>query len=221
MNMVQPKQNLTIARGQDGLEEALKQILADSKTEGATKSAQYDILFLHGNLSSLLRVDMSKATPKFWYNDFVFGRSAPRPVKDAIVNIIRPTLADSKTLDEDILAVHLNDRSLDKNKDKQKAAGFFSGGRMNIESDDSKSAVEINDTEIRALTESLQQDVPALDRIKITALLQAQKELDVMASPANQYATGGRSPATLFTQEKVREAPTEAPNISKPFGKNG
>jgi hypothetical protein len=195
-------------------------------TENITKSAQYDILFLHNSLTGLLKVDMGRPQIKFWYNDFGFGRAAPKIVTDVIVDFIRPTLKKEDTRDEEILVVHFDDTSLDKNKRKQRAAGFFNvDGKMDIESDnDFALDDELLTTEISQLTLDLQgQDVPNMDARRVASLLRAQKELDTLASPATEYGKAGRY-KTLFVKtetQKVSGEDTEVHKPSKPFSKSG
>jgi hypothetical protein len=85
-----------IANGPEGLKDELAKIRR-IYTENSTKSAQYDILFLHNSLTALLKVDLGRPQIKFWYNDFGFGRAAPNSVKDAVLEFIRPTLNKEDT----------------------------------------------------------------------------------------------------------------------------
>jgi hypothetical protein len=210
-----------IANGPEGLKDELAKIRR-IHTENSTKSAQYDILFLHNSLTALLKVDLERPQIKFWYNDFGFGRAAPTSVKDVIVDFIRPTLKKEETRDEEILVVHFDDRSLDKHKNKHRAAGFFNvDGRMDIESDDF-ALDDLENTEISQLTSELQeQNVPHMDVRKVASLLRAQKELDALASPANEYGKAGRY--KLFDRQEAKRTPGEGDTYkpSKPFSKNG
>jgi hypothetical protein len=212
-----------VANGPEGLKEVLAK-LKRINTENSTKSAQYDIIFLHNSLTALLKVDMSRPQVKFWYHDFGFGRAAPTSVKDVVVGFIRPTLKKEDTRDEEILVVHFDDRSLDKNKSKQRAAGFFNvDGKMDIESDDDFTLDDLQDTEISQLTSDLQrQDVPNMDARQVASLLRAQKDLDTLASPATEYGKSGRY-RTLFDKPETQRAPEEGERSkpSKPFSNSG
>ncbi len=224
MEQQKEQRHYFVANGPEGLKEVLdklKRINADN----STKSAQYDIIFLHNSLTALLKVDMGRPQIKFWYHDFGFGRAAPTSVKDVIVGFIRPTLKKEDTRDEEILLVHFNDRSLDKNKSKQRAAGFFNvDGKMDIESDDNFTLDDdLQSTEISQLTLDLQrQDVPNMDDQKVASLLRAQKDLDTLASPAVEYGKTGRY-KTLFDKPETTRLPDdgESHKPSKPFSKSG
>jgi hypothetical protein len=219
-----------IAKGQDGqktLEKKFAQLLRFSR-ESLTKSTHYDILFNLGDFTSLIRVEMGKKPIKFSYSDFEFGRAAPKPVKDAVINFIKSTLEEDKKTetvsDEEILAVHFYDHSLEKNRVKQKAAGFYDGGLMDIKSDHSNRADTITEVKIQEALSSVQQlGIPKFDERKTAFLLQAQKELDSLISPANEYAKGGKHKATLFVNQtdKGKLPEGEVPSNSKSFGKNG
>ncbi len=224
-----------IAKGQDGqetLEKKFAQLLRSSR-ESITKSTHYDILFTLGDFTSLIRVEMGKKQIKFSYSDFEFGRAAPKPVKDAVVNFIKSTLDEdikTETVSEEetkkILDEHFYDHSLAKARVKQKAAGYYDGGLMDIKSDHADTVPVVNIQE--TLQEVQQLGLPDFDARKTALLLQAQKELDnLVISPADEYAKGGKHKATLFvnqadkTTARLPEGEVPSNSNSKSFGKNG
>jgi hypothetical protein len=211
-------QNLTPlkAEGQEGLERVLQEIWTEQP-----RSTNRDILFIIGQQTSLLKVDMSKQQVVIWHADFMNGRAANLTIKNAVINFIKANLKpDPKVTDDEILAIHFADHSRKKNDERQTAAGFFMpNGRMNIDVI-TTNRVEL-DTETQKFITELSAIFPVLKTPHMAAsFVQAKRELDALttATYATEYAKGGKHRATLFgdTEKGVTGTPTPESIVTKP-----
>lgn len=116
-------------------------------------SREYYILFEYGNQQSLIKMELSASTVKFFHDDFSFDRAASKTVKDALSEFLQANhIAEAKFFDI----------SGAQKKAMQGASGFFSGGigaRMNVAPID---RVEVSPEERQAAKDQLCKQFPGL-----------------------------------------------------------
>lgn len=76
-----------VAKGPEGLDEVLSDLLDKSKIDPIMKAKPHYILYELGNQKSLVKMDMSDWPILFWYYDLL-GRPATSVVKDAIARFL-------------------------------------------------------------------------------------------------------------------------------------
>jgi hypothetical protein len=204
------------AEDQTGLEALLHQIASQDGADKAANS-QHDILFTVGKQTSLLKIDLSGKQVVVWHVDFLNDRAASSVVKNAIINFIKSSRGTQNVTDDDddILAIHLVDVTRKKNMEKQTAAGFFRGGKMNI----SPCVVSPLDTESKNVIDELKTQFPILQNEHVArSFIQAVTELDTLTtSRAQEYARGGKqNRVTLFgdTEKGITEMPVSITNAN-------
>jgi hypothetical protein len=72
-----------IARGPEGLEQALSELLEKAKTDPVLKEKAQFVLYELGSQKSMIKVDMSVWPIVFWHYDLL-GRPATSAVKDVL-----------------------------------------------------------------------------------------------------------------------------------------
>lgn len=222
-----------IAQGEDGFKKVLAEIWQESRKEPLVDYKQYDILYAIGSLVALIKIDLNKDV-KVLYEDIVSpSRQAPLPVRKAIATFLQAERIDRilettageivlSPADQNVLGKQFLVPGYQANVDRQEKAGFFSGGRMNI---DGYTAADYDEGDVTAIKSLMQNISPVIHLTADSAalLLQSQKKLDALVQPsrATEYAAGGKHKATLFADgdKLVSTEPAAEVNAKRKFKK--
>lgn len=183
-----------IARGEDGLKDTLHAIWKETNEGKVAENKQYDILYTVGNLVTLIKASITGKNLQLWHEDFG-SRPAPVTVRNVIEGFVKEVAKDNIIFDR------LIEPGYSEYIKKQKEAGFFSGGKVNLESN--RTTIDNPPIEeIESLEKQLEQKKVFLTHQTVILLLNSQRKLDAL-SPAGVYAAGGKHKVTLFSDSNA------------------